>query len=92
MVTQKAKEIAMWMIWSPEQLLLLASVAMVIAFFFIGEMIEQKHPRRPMRIPSESERLAWATRHMPRAPGENLRNSRVAPERNGSRPTDAAGR
>jgi hypothetical protein len=34
-----------------------------------------------MRIPAESERLALAMRHMPRASRENLRNSRIARER-----------
>jgi hypothetical protein len=66
------------MMWSPEQLLLLTSVALVIAFLLIGEMIEQKHRRRPMHSPTDSERLAWAMRHIPRASREDLRHSRVA--------------
>ena len=68
----------MVMIWSPEQLLLLASVALVIAFFVIGEVIEQKHRRRPTRTPIENERLAWAMGRIPRASREASRNSRVA--------------
>jgi hypothetical protein len=70
----------MLMIWSPEQLLLLAGVALAIAFFLIGEMIEQEHRRRPMRTPTESERLARAMRGLPRASREDLRNSRSAGE------------
>jgi hypothetical protein len=68
----------MLMIWSPEQLLLLASVALVIGFFLIGEMIEQEYLRRPTRTPTESERRAWAMRHTPRASRGALRNSRDA--------------
>jgi hypothetical protein len=66
------------MMWSPEQLLLLASVALVIAFLLIGEMIEQMHRRRPMHSPTESERLAWGMRHIPRAAREASRHGRVA--------------
>jgi len=76
----------MLMLWSPGQLLLLGSVGLVIAFFVIGEMIEQKHPRRPMRAPTKSARLAWAMRDMPRAPREDLRALPV--RRQESRATD----
>jgi hypothetical protein len=70
----------MLMIWSPEQLLLLAGVALAIAFFLIGEMIEQEHRRRPMRTPTESDRLARAMRDLPRASREDLRNRSSAGE------------
>lgn len=66
------------MISSPVMLWLLASVALAIAFFAIGEMIDQRYPRRPLRMPTEGERLAQAMRHMPRASREGSRNSRVA--------------
>jgi hypothetical protein len=69
---------AISMSWSPAELYFLASVALVVAFFVISEMIETKRPRRHIHTPTESERLVWVLRHVPHASREALRKSRLA--------------
>jgi hypothetical protein len=58
--------------------LFLASVALVMVFFAISEIIETKRPRRHIRTPTESERLAWVLRHLPLGSREALLKSRTA--------------
>jgi hypothetical protein len=70
------------MSWSPVEFYFLVSVALVVAFFAISEMIETKRPPRPIRTPTESERLAWLLRHVPPASREALRRSRLASDAN----------
>jgi hypothetical protein len=65
------------MSWGPAELFL-ASVALVMVFFAISEMIEAKRPRRHIRTPTESEQLAWVLRHVPHASREAVRRSRLA--------------
>jgi hypothetical protein len=70
----------MSMIWDPSQMLFLASVAMVIAFYIAGEMFETKPAPKPVPVRTDAaERRAalaarqaaaldpWALRHLPRA-------------------------
>jgi hypothetical protein len=57
----------MLMISTPEHLLFLVSVAMVVALFIVGEMLERKRTERAIPIPTDEQRAASAIRHLPRA-------------------------
>lgn len=57
----------MLMISTPEYLLFLVSIAMVVALFIVGEMLERHRAGRPIPIPTKEPRAASAIRHLPRA-------------------------
>jgi hypothetical protein len=57
----------MLMMSTPEHLLFLVSVAMVVALFIVGEMLERKRTERPLPIAIGEQQAASAIRYLPRA-------------------------